>query len=247
MKRSKFSYTQKGFTLIEMVIVITIIGVLAALIVPSVLNYVKKANRAADKVTARMIGSSVVAAMAENPDFYDSFYAADTMKFYVTIDGQSYYYANIARADGSKNCYGSDPTENKDKNKKFGAGWEFTSYKNANKAVTEKLNERISDIVGGNAETMSFIPMRSTGYKHPIEDCNHDRQTKSTNYSNSNKVGNERNSSKTYSYTDKWLIGYNAGPDGKEKGAVEVWAGDSYGKGTNGPRVRLWPAPPSYY
>ena len=89
--------------------------------------------------------------------------------------------------------------------------------------------------------------MRSTGYKHPIEDCNHDRQSKSTNYSNSNKIGNERNSSKTYSYTDKWLIGYNAGPDGKEKGAVEVWAGDSYGKGTNGPRVRLWPAPPSYY
>lgn len=36
--------SQKGFTLIELVVVIAIIGVLAAILVPSMLNYVKKSR-----------------------------------------------------------------------------------------------------------------------------------------------------------------------------------------------------------
>lgn len=36
--------SQKGFTLVELVVVIAIIGVLAAILVPSMLNYVKKAR-----------------------------------------------------------------------------------------------------------------------------------------------------------------------------------------------------------
>ena len=232
----------KGFTLIELVVVISIIGVLAAIIVPSILNYVHKACRASDKVTARLIGTTVMNLMAESPDFEDNFYNADTMLWTVTIDGETYKFRNVARADGSKNCYGSDHNENRNNHKQSGRGWEFTSSKDANVKVTDTLNTRLYDVIGGDVDNMSFIPMRSSGYKHPYKDCNHDK-----GYTNSNKRGNERNSSPTYSYTDKWIVGYNAGKDGKEKGQVEVWAGDSYGKGTNGPRVRLWPAPPSYY
>lgn len=36
--------SQKGFTLVELVVVIAIIGVLAAILVPSMLNYVKKSR-----------------------------------------------------------------------------------------------------------------------------------------------------------------------------------------------------------
>ncbi len=237
----------KGFTLVEMITVISIIGVLAAIIIPSILNYVHKAERAADKVTARLIGTTIVNLMVEYPDFQATFYQAKSMTWKVTIEGKSYVFRNVARADGSKSCHKSDHNENgKDKDnplKQSGKGWEFVDLNNsASTEVTKKLNSRLDEIIGGDGVRNTYIPMRSTGYKHPAEDCNHDKD-----YSNSNKKGVERCSSNTYSYTDKWIVGYDAGPKGKDKGQVEVWAGDSYGKGANGPRVRLWPSPPSYY
>ncbi|SDA27726.1 prepilin-type N-terminal cleavage/methylation domain-containing protein [Ruminococcus sp. YE71] len=252
MKRVK---NQSGFTLVELVIVISIIGVLAAIIIPSILNYVHRACRADDKVTARLIGTTAMQLLVEDPDFADFFYSDDTatMIWDAKIEGQHYYFVSVARADGSKACYQKDVTETKDNNKKSGAGWEFSSYKSNNKEIVKKLNNRLDEVIGGDIKLMSYIPMRSTGYKHPASDCNHD-----TTYSNSNEKGKKRAASPTYSYTDKWIIGYNGGPATKgnacnlknkdmSKGQIEVWAGDSYGKGANGPRVRLWPSPPSYY
>ncbi|MCR5122362.1 MAG: type II secretion system GspH family protein [Ruminococcus sp.] len=241
----------KGFTLIEMVIVISIIGVLAAIIIPSILNYVHKAERAADKVTARLIGTTVVNLMIEYPSFEADFYKASSMKWYVTIDGESYYFRNVARADGSKSCYGRDHNENgsdkKNSLKQSGRGWEFVDLKNNSSTnLTKKLNSRLDEIIGGNGVNNTYIPMRSTGYKHPAEDCNHDAKGPNTKY-NLDEKAQKRCKSETYSYTDKWIVGYSTGPKDKVKGQVEVWAGDSYGTGTNGPRVRLWPSPPSYY
>ena len=55
MKR-RITKTEKGFTLVELVVVIAIIGVLASLIIPSIINYVKKAARRSDMATASLIG-----------------------------------------------------------------------------------------------------------------------------------------------------------------------------------------------
>ena len=41
MKKSN----QKGFTLVELVVVIAIIGILAAILVPTMMNYVKKSSQ----------------------------------------------------------------------------------------------------------------------------------------------------------------------------------------------------------
>ncbi|MGN0632955.1 MAG: prepilin-type N-terminal cleavage/methylation domain-containing protein [Oscillospiraceae bacterium] len=54
--------SQKGFTLVELVVVIAIIGVLAAILVPSMLNYVKKSRLK----TANSNAKTAYNAVAEN-------------------------------------------------------------------------------------------------------------------------------------------------------------------------------------
>ncbi|MBR1723398.1 MAG: type II secretion system protein, partial [Ruminococcus sp.] len=62
----KKRFSEKGFTLVEMVVVIAIIGVLAAIIVPSIINYVRKARLKADVTTGRMIAEEVIALITDD-------------------------------------------------------------------------------------------------------------------------------------------------------------------------------------
>ena len=56
---------QKGFTLVEMLIVIAILAVLVALVVPNMVKYVDSADNAAQKTEFAMMQHSVSAAMAD--------------------------------------------------------------------------------------------------------------------------------------------------------------------------------------
>ena len=71
--KKRITKTEKGFTLVELVVVIAIIGVLACLIIPSVINYVKKAARRSDMATASLIGKAAVALIADDPVYYSEF------------------------------------------------------------------------------------------------------------------------------------------------------------------------------
>jgi len=58
----------KGFTLIELIIVIVIIGMLAAIIIPRFAQFTQKAEDSKELAIARTIYSTLGTAYAKNPD-----------------------------------------------------------------------------------------------------------------------------------------------------------------------------------
>lgn len=56
--------TKKGFTLIELIVVIAILAILAAILIPSLTNYLAKATQAKDQANARSYYSTVVLEVA---------------------------------------------------------------------------------------------------------------------------------------------------------------------------------------
>ncbi len=62
----KLLRNKKGFTLIELIVVILILAVLAAILVPSILNYVGRANDSRDQANARQLYSEISITRVEN-------------------------------------------------------------------------------------------------------------------------------------------------------------------------------------
>lgn len=65
-KKPPTSRPQEGFTLIELMIVMGVMAILAAMIVPSYQTYVKRSQIAAAKSTANCIRTEIAATMAAN-------------------------------------------------------------------------------------------------------------------------------------------------------------------------------------
>lgn len=105
---------KKGFTLVELIVVIAIIGVLAAILVPSMLGYVKRSKRTADISSAKNIHDAVMQILADGEEPAESFGAHNTTKHNVTVksEGQNetYTLVVVCSKDGANNNGGNRST-----------------------------------------------------------------------------------------------------------------------------------------
>ena len=96
---------KKGFTIVELVVVVAVIAILAAVLIPTVSGIIKKANIASDTTVAKNMNTALAEYSAENGD------PEDFEEVLVAIEKAGYVLANLnAKANG--NLYAWDKANN---------------------------------------------------------------------------------------------------------------------------------------
>ncbi len=125
----------KGFTLIEIIVVIAIIGVLAAILVPSMIGYVRKAKKTHDMNSGKRIAESVMVVLSEKEHGDDSFYSqtseSQSPHWNKTdpVTSESYNLIVVAVMNGGPGCNG--------------AFWNWTPNDPLYQEFTDLLNEEM--------------------------------------------------------------------------------------------------------
>jgi prepilin-type N-terminal cleavage/methylation domain-containing protein len=86
-------HNNKGFSLVELIIVIAILAILSAAIAPALIRYINKARKADDIATADSIGTTVNAAYTDNEYVYD--YINEHVNWLVKEKGKNSGYLRI--------------------------------------------------------------------------------------------------------------------------------------------------------
>ena len=121
MRLSGKEKSNSGFSLIELIIVIAIMGVLVGILTPMFTKYVEKSKKAKDVYTAAQIARAVNIAFVENPEAYDAFqkWKGLSTNAPITVNGTyfSHHKVYVVAASGTQdtnkksNCFnGGEPS-----------------------------------------------------------------------------------------------------------------------------------------
>ena len=212
-----------GISLIELIIVITIIAILVGFITPQYIKYLRKSEKATDMQTAARLGDIFSRSLIEFPEAYKAFdeYANVKKKVSATVDGvkekpYDVYYVMVNEDKFNYWFYGGPSmTCFFWKNDEDIGLYNFVNRELGFEGVVKGSNPRWTMV----RENAALIP----NYKPVLT---------------STKNGNKRR-------IDRWRIVKRA-----DNGAIEIWSAADFNDGDSGGGkacYRVWPNPDDEY